>query len=716
MRLYYIDEGFVYNSFFSSVTWLTDLESKAVTDPPARPTIHINKTDLPPAIDGVLTDQCWQSVPPISGFVQFDPNYNALPSETTRVWLCYDQDNLYVAAYCYDSTPDKITAHLTRRDFSLNDDFFILVLDPYDDHRTAYWFGVNPYGIQSDLVGNGNNNDDSWDAIWRSAGRKTNDGWTIEMAVPFKALRFSSADEQIWGVFLYRNIRRRSEDDLHISIDRNKPLLEQTAALSGIKGVRRGRHLEFLPYLLSGAQGSQFAKSDRRRFDMGLDTKVGLTSNLTLDLTLNPDFGQIEADQEQINLTPYETFFREKRPFFLEGMTIFNTPAFNLFYSRRIVDPVTGIKLTGKDDKYGIGIIAAVDEVKGGPDNWLTVVRLKRDVGASSTIGFIFTDRQNRDYFGQAVGIDGDFNFRGIYSAIFQVAQTRDTAVSRNNNAFAFRLSRYPSEGINVSLNITDIQEAFHPVTGYVQRTEIREAQGWLGYQFRFENSFLRRINVGTSGFQRRNHEGHITRDGAIPEVNVNFGNNMWASVGGGKTRNRPQLRTADFSDLVWGPTSLPGDFWYVNYSANQSGLVNGGFNYFQGKTHIYFDYFRRAESGNERGFFSWLEFKPLSNLAVESNINHYSQYQNGYRTRLYNNWIFGTYFRYQIRRNLYSRVFLQSNTNSHEHFLNSVIGYNYRPGSYLYLTFNNRWLNNEGKFKPNGWIVLLKVNYLLNM
>jgi hypothetical protein len=308
-------------------------------------------------IDGLLNEGVWKG-PASEGFIQSDPVDGGQPTEQTQVWVAYDNANLYVAALCHDSEPASIRSLLGRRDDELDSDWFIVAIDPYFDRRSGYEFCVNPAGsIIDQALSNDVQEDSTWDAVWEWKTRVTDQGWAVEIRIPFNQIRFPKKEDHVWGVDFRRTIKRKNEKDAFIWIPKEDiAYVSRFARLEGIRDIHPGTHLEILPYTVGQAQfkpaepGNPFQVGHRYLGNAGFDLKLGLKSNLTLDATVNPDFGQVEVDPAVINLSAYETYYQEKRPFFIEGASIFNGfgrggvyinaninwPAPTFFYSRRI--------------------------------------------------------------------------------------------------------------------------------------------------------------------------------------------------------------------------------------------------------------------------------------------------------------------------------------------------------------------------------------------
>lgn len=314
------------------------------------------RIDGPIKIDGILKEKTWQTQG-YTDFVQRDPNDGQPPTEKTEVWVGYDNKALFVAARLYDSEPGKIISRLGRRDESVNSDWFAVAIDPYFDKRSGYRFSITPAGSIADLsLYNDEWDDATWDGIWESATRIDGQGWTVEIRIPFNQLRFKKREEYVWGINFHRIIKRKNEQLWYAWVAKDDSgYVSRFARLEGINHINPGRNIELIPFVAGAAEFSPDDEDDP--FDSaqdytgiaGIDFKVGLKSNLILDATINPDFGQVEVDPAVINLSAYETYYSEKRPFFIEGANIFSfghggardfwgfswgNPSF--FYSRRI--------------------------------------------------------------------------------------------------------------------------------------------------------------------------------------------------------------------------------------------------------------------------------------------------------------------------------------------------------------------------------------------
>lgn len=305
-------------------------------------------------IDGIINDDAWNIVNWGGDFVQHEPFQGKEPSQETKFKILYDEKNVYLAFRCFDSSPDSIVQRMSRRD-GFEGDFIEVNIDSYNDKRTAFSFTVSASGVKGDelITNNGDNWDSSWDPIWYSGTNIDEKGWTAEMKIPLSQLRYGNYDEQIWGIQITRRLFRKEERSTWKYIPRDAPgWVSQFGELHGIKGIEPQKQVEILPYTVLQTERfkrepeNPYAKSGKvTKINGGIDGKIGLTSDFTMDFTINPDFGQVEADPSQVNLSTFETYFQEKRPFFIEGKNILNFQITggdggfsrdNLFYSRRI--------------------------------------------------------------------------------------------------------------------------------------------------------------------------------------------------------------------------------------------------------------------------------------------------------------------------------------------------------------------------------------------
>lgn len=397
-------------------------------------------------VDATLNEQAWEEALVLELDVEVTPGENIDPPVRTDVMLCYGPNQFYVAFRAYDPDPSAIRARYSDRDLLWDDDWVAIVLDTFDDARRSFNFFVNPLGIQADMIettsGDGG---PQWDAIWDSAGRITDDGYVIEMAIPFSSLRFqSSKGDQIWGFDAVRSYPRNVTHKIGLfPRDRsNNCYLCQADHIQGFAGADPGHNMEFTPTIsaLHSEQRDPFPDGPFEEVDStvegGLTARWGVTPNLNLSATINPDFSQIEADAAQLDInTKFSLFYPEKRPFFLEGFDYFQTPI-NAIYTRTLADPAWGVKAAGKIGPGAVGFFSVRDDVTNllfpGPEGSSatsldtastgTVLRYRHDVGQSSTVGGLVTNREGADgYRNRLYGGDVDLRLTPTDSVRLQV-------------------------------------------------------------------------------------------------------------------------------------------------------------------------------------------------------------------------------------------------------------------------------------------------------
>jgi len=452
----------------------------------------------------------------IEGLVQRHPVDNAPVSQRTVAYLGYDSTNLYVAYVCFDEEPSRIRARLVSRDLIPNDDDTVAVmLDTLHDRKHLNGFQMNALGVQNDGVWT--ESDGSWDlsfdTVWTSQARLTSHGYIALFTIPFRSLRFQPKENQVWGIFLYRNVPRNNNEESYWPAysSRIAGRTTQEGILAGLSTISRGRNVQFMPYASFRSSKSIDTRDPATpRFvtapaeaNGGLDTKVVLKNSLVLDLTVNPDFSQVESDQPQETLNQrFEVFFPEKRPFFIENASYFNTPI-NLLFTRRIVDPQFGAKLTGKIGKYAIGALLIDDRSPGevvSQDDPLhrtralfAAGRVNRDLRRDSSFGLMYTTRQ---YEGSGNDVGGaDLRFRLNTNWIVAAQAVASTTTFLNGShisgpAYHVGLDR-SGRTLTYDLSYDDRSPGFVTEAGFVNRVDLRQAAQTLTYRFRPEGKFV---------------------------------------------------------------------------------------------------------------------------------------------------------------------------------------------------------------------------------
>jgi hypothetical protein len=413
----------------------------AATIPAQKPKepLVVPKFEKPPKIDGLIERELWDKGLVFENFLQLAPKESGPPTQKTTAWMGYNSKNLYIAFRCDDTEAGKIRASVTNRDNAMDDDWIFVFLDTYNEKRRASSFLLNPIGVQMDMIrveeGGNDNMDDSWDTAWESDGQVDKTGYSVEMAIPFKSLRFPDAAKKTWGLVLGRSIPRSGEIVLWPSFSRKIPgLLTQGGEIVIPGEVERGKNLEIMPVATALKR-----EGESIDFEPGVNLKYGVKSNLTLDATLNPDFSHIESDAPQIDVNlRFALRYPEKRPFFLEGMEIFKFPEIEMVYTRRIIDPLWGVKATGKIGRLTYGILSSQDQHpseslwdvhngEGTADDTalFNIVRVKADVFKESYIGFSLADKEIDGSWNRVAGVDGQWRFANKFFFNFQALASK---------------------------------------------------------------------------------------------------------------------------------------------------------------------------------------------------------------------------------------------------------------------------------------------------
>jgi hypothetical protein len=443
--------------------------SGVVVEGKGSPTAEIPRLESQVQIDGKLDEPVWSQATRLTGFWQYQPVDGRPAEEETEVLAWYAPDAIYFGIIAHDRNPAAIRATVADRDNIDNDDYVVLDLDTFHDRRRAFFFAVNPLGVQADGVrseGTGQVSslipgsiDKNPDFTWDSKGRITDRGYEIEIRIPFRSLRYPGGGPQTWGFNVTRVVKRTGYTDTWTDVRRaNASFLGQEGAIGGLHDMRHGVTVEAQPFVTATADGNldgasgRFIREDVNP-DAGLNLRLGFSS-YALDATANPDFSQVESDQGQVTVNErFALFFPEKRPFFLEGIELFGSPQ-TLVYTRRIVNPKAGAKLTGKFGQLGVAHLTAVDQTDAG-DAWFNISRFRRDLGRNSIAGVTFTNRDQAGEHNRVLA--GDFRYVwSLYYAQFQYGRswTSDGLGSRNAPIWQAEYDRTGrSWGFNYLLN-----------------------------------------------------------------------------------------------------------------------------------------------------------------------------------------------------------------------------------------------------------------------
>ncbi len=484
---------------------------KLIIPPEKASPITVPKFETPPIIDGKLDEEVWKQAAQFKDFLQSEPGDKTPPSRETVAYMGYDEKNLYIAFFCFDE-PDKIRATVAKRDAVSGEDYVGVFLDTFDDQRRAYIFQFNPLGIQADGIktsGQGSS-DFSVDIVMESKGMIHPNGWSVEVKIPFKSLRYKAGKEQTWGVDFWRRIDRfNREIDGWMPMKRGVSELQQLGKITGLTGISTERTLEIVPSITLSESGERIEDSSVMpgfsRFinrpikkDIGVSIKYQITPNITLDAAINPDFAEVEADAPVVRANErFPIFFAEKRPFFLEGIDIFSSPL-QIVNTRNIANPDIAAKLTGKIGKTTFGFLSAVDDFPNRDSKaFVGVLRLKRDVGENSNVGLFATQY----HFGakrhnNLLGFDGkfqldprtfiDFQVVGTHTRGFFYNPNNDTREYRTGNGIAYRgIYDYTGRNRGYFVSVSGRSRDYRADVGFTRRTNTHGID--FGYRLQTE-------------------------------------------------------------------------------------------------------------------------------------------------------------------------------------------------------------------------------------
>jgi len=526
----------------------------------------------------------------ITGFIQNSPSDGKPATEETEVWLGHTKSTFYLVFICYDHHADQIRGHLARRENILSDDNVSVLFDPFQDHRKGILFTVNPVGVQADAAWTENQNQDySYDQVWDSEGQVTRDGWMALMAIPFRSLRFRPGGSD-WGVVFARNFPRNSETDFWPRVAANiSGVLTQEETLKGIEGVTGSHNIQINPYVLAQNERTletldpltPYFSSRRLEATAGGEFKAVLKDKIVFDATVNPDFSDIESDQPQFTVNQrYPVYFPELRPFFLENANFFTTPSpLTLLYTRNIVHPEYGARLTGKLGHTNIGLLAIDDREPGetvSPGDPLykkratiTVGRVSQDLGKGSSISALYTDYEFGQGWNRIGGVDSTVRFNDKWTAVAQWVEssTMGTVDSPTYSAGPTwnMIVQRSGHSFNYNSNFQDFSTGFQTLLGFIQSSNIRSGHTYAGYQWFPKHKKIQIFGLETNQNIAFNHQGdrvyHYSNIDVFVALPRNF---VFAPIMG------------ESSDTV-GPPSYPVLTKYKNFTENYGGITARG-------------------------------------------------------------------------------------------------------------------------------------------
>jgi len=679
----------------------------------------------------------------IEKFTQTDPDDGKPATQRTIAYLGYDAKNIYVAYLAFDTDTKSIRSHMVRREQIDQEDQVGVIFDSFHDKRRGYAFFLNPLAVQQEAIWTEENGFDlAWDTVWNSRAKITEKGWVAIFEIPFKSLRFSNAAQQDWGIWLQRDTPRKNESDTWPAIThRIHGRLNQAGTLTGFENISPGRNMQFVPYTLFTSNNHvldarnediPFFTSKPAKVDGGLDSKFILKDKLVLDLTVNPDFSQIESDQPQVTTNQrFEVFFPEKRPFFQENANFFSTPV-DLYFTRRIIDPQYGVRLTGKlAEKTDIGLLVSDDQSVGkfvdvndpnyNKRAYFGIVRLNQNFGNQNSFGFIFADRefkgatedctlpteslcQTRYY--RAGGIDFRYRFKKNWIATggaVHASTWLQDGTHLQGNGIRLRLET-SSRTYDFNTEYNDNTDGFRNVTGFFRRPDVRRTSSYADYKFWHNGKFLLWHGPEVEMNDAWSHDGaNLETEYAadyrfIVARSSNFG--VWANMGSST------LRPSDFDTL---PSDRRYPFWHQEFFANTqvfSWLVLG-VNFGHG-TDINFEPAADFQPQRAETHYNTITMtlRPLPKLTVDNTyLRTHLQDLHGDHVTFFDDHIIRTKWNYHVNRELSFRTILQYNATLPNQGLTDLdikkglnadflVTYLIHPGTALYVGYNSDYQN----------------------
>lgn len=690
--------------------------------------------DRPPELDDFASMDPGSSVRDrllrISDFLQRTPADGSPSSQRTDVFLGFDDRNLYAVFLAFDSDPQSVRANLAPRENVDNDDRVGILIDTFNDQRTAYAFRATPLGVQWDgrwsEATKGASFDSAYQAVWDSQAELTDGGYVVMMTIPFRTLRFPETGDQFWRVQFERIIPRLSEESYWPAYSqRIDGRLNQAATMVGVRNVSPGRNIQLIPFgfarsydvLDARMPGGPAFRSDSET-DFGLDAKFVLRDSLVLDLTYNPDFSQVESDEPQVTVNQrFEVQFPERRPFFLENSDYFTTET-PLVFTRRIIDPQQGAKFTGRQGPWGVGVMLMDDEAAGNnrPESDplhaesadIGIMRLYRDIGDQSRVGVLFTEREFGEAFNRVAAIDGRFRLNDNWSTelLFVNTDTQDQlgqlTTGRQTNVRFDRNGRHAL----VHAHITSQSDGFRTQLGFLGRNyqpDVRGMHSRVQYQFWPESSWLDRWGPRVFVSSYEDGAGLRVYSELSPALELSWSGDSGVSVGYNKIRER--LRPKDFTALTRN-RDYHRDTWNASIQTNSLSRFGFGFRVESG-TSINLVPPVGSEPELADTFSAQFEmlWRPMDRLRVDTTWLQTSLDTRNGAGRIFDNRILRTRWNYQFTKEWSLRVIAQQEEtdpvaaftrlqNEKTRNLDVLLRYVINPWSALYVGFNTNSSN----------------------
>jgi len=706
-------------------------------------------------VDGRLDELPWSEAPRASSFTQREPEEGQPSTEDTEVRVLYDNDNLYFGIVAKDSDPAGVIISELKKDFTVdNGDSLQIILDTFRDQRNAYQFTINPAGAKWDaqMTNEGREVNQSWDGVWYVRTRLADDGWVAEIAIPFKTLKFAHAAVQTWGINFQRTIRRKNEDTLWAPVPRiyNIQRVSLAGSLEGLEGIEPGANIKIKPYTLGSFSQNRLAGTPNKYDgDIGLDVKYGVTSGLTWDFTLNTDFSQVEADEQQVNLSRFNLFFPEKREFFLENSGTFQFGTANdrgpgggggggaglgsqafggirpnqtsndliLFFSRRIglsdeaqprpIPILGGTRLTGRVGKgIEIGMLNIQQrEFESINATNFTVGRLRKNILANSDIGVMITNKevQNSALYNRAYGADGNFRFGRYTNINSYIAKTATPGITSKDMAGRLAFS-YADDKWSFRTSYTSIQENFNDEMGYVPRKGVRKSATYGGYTWRPERwrKSIRSINPHVQIDYVKDPTGRMDTKYIDYHLPINFQNSTFIEIGKNPSYEylaRPYpISPAKNISIPAGAYRYSEYFFLIRTDAGRRVSGNGrwaGGPFYTGYKHSYQAGATYRHSNKLTAAFSYAH-------------NNISLHEGRFKTNL-----LSTRINYGFSTTMFLNSLIQYNSDTHQWSSNVRLNIIHRPLSDIFIVYNERRDSIGGGLVDRALIA--KVTYMIS-
>ena len=714
-------------------------------------TAHLDRKVLatratgPISINGVLDEPAWANAPVARDFIQNDPREGEPATYDTEVRVLYDDQAIYFGIFAKDTEPAAIIISDLKKDFNTgNSDGFRVIIDTFADQRNGYQFAINPAGAKWDaqMSNEGRENNANWDGVWDVRTKITETGWYAEIWIPFRTLKFREGDPQTWGLNFERKLRRLNEDSYWSPLPRIYSLERVSLAgtIDDLRGLRPGKNLRFKPYASTSSSTIGPASPDGD-FDAGFDVKYGVTSGLTWDFTVNTDFSQVEADEQQVNLSRFSLFFPEKRDFFLEnsGIFQFGSPSMGgggggggggtggrqngsqdmrLFFSRRIglsddgaaIPILAGTRLTGRAGPFSIGALNIQQREKyGTPATNFTALRTQRDVLANSDIGLIFLNKEEEgSHYNRVAGVDANFRFGDLSLNGYGVKTfSPQEAVPGSGEDFAARGAvNYQSRRLQLRGHYNSIAERFRDEMGFVPRLGVDNALAYGRINFRphWASSKLGIREIGphwqVDAFRRRDGLGLESR---YQDVHLPFNFNDGAFIEIGVNPNVEVIRQPFTINSSLGVQVFPGTYefneWFALWRSNPSAPLSWEARFSTG------DFY----DGYKRGYVIGPSVRMSEKLNVSASIqiNDIDLTDGAYVSKL----VAGR-FNYNFNTRMFLNALIQYSTDTGQVSSNIRFNFIHRPLSDIFLVYNERRFETTGDLIDRALIA--KVTYMM--